>query len=284
MPQGLENLMAARRRGRSAVLADSRSKIEGTPMLWNASSIKGYVIKASDGLIGTVSDLRFQDSDWAINWLEIDKGTWLPGRAVLIPTSAVGQPDPETRQLVVNLTMGQIEDSPNPDTGLPYSTASEARLYEHYGLPTGRDRSLWESADVADNVKTLEAPAVSPAKRLGVTDSEGHENHLHSMDAVIGNAVEATDGTIGHAEDFLIDTTTWQIRYLTVHTSDWWIGQKVLISPGSIFAIDRINAILHLNVTRQKVKDSPPYVAAETVDGAYDETFHAYYGIRRMKL
>lgn len=30
-------------------------------MLWDASTIKGYEVEASDGRIGTVSDLLFED-------------------------------------------------------------------------------------------------------------------------------------------------------------------------------------------------------------------------------
>jgi hypothetical protein len=49
-------------------------------MLWDASAINGYAIEASDGLLGTVSDLLFEDVGWAIRWLVVDTGKWLPGR------------------------------------------------------------------------------------------------------------------------------------------------------------------------------------------------------------
>jgi hypothetical protein len=54
-------------------------------MLWDASAINGYAIEASDGLLGTVSDLLFEDVGWAIRWLVVDTGRWLPGRKVLLP-------------------------------------------------------------------------------------------------------------------------------------------------------------------------------------------------------
>ncbi|MEJ0097692.1 MAG: PRC-barrel domain-containing protein [Bauldia sp.] len=46
-------------------------------MLWNASTIHGYAIAASDGSIGTVSDFLFDDSSWRIRWLVVDTGNWL---------------------------------------------------------------------------------------------------------------------------------------------------------------------------------------------------------------
>jgi hypothetical protein len=43
-------------------------------MLWDASAINGYAIEASDGLLGTVSDLLFEDVGWATRWLVVDTG------------------------------------------------------------------------------------------------------------------------------------------------------------------------------------------------------------------
>ena len=62
-------------------------------MLWDASAINGYAIEASDGQVGTVSDLLFEDVGWVVRWLMIDTGNWVPGRKVLLPLSALGHPD-----------------------------------------------------------------------------------------------------------------------------------------------------------------------------------------------
>jgi hypothetical protein len=43
--------------------------------------------------------------------------------------------------------------------------------------------------------------------------------------------IHATDGEIGHIEDFLIDDETWAIRYLVIDTRNWWPGKRILISP-----------------------------------------------------
>ena len=38
--------------------------------------------------------------------------------------------------------------------------------------------------------------------------------------------------------------------------------------------------LVHINVTRQRIKDDPPYDPSITVDGAYEEMFLMHYGIR----
>ena len=72
----------------------------------------------------------------------------------------------------------------------------------------------------------------------------------------------ASDGEIGHVEDFLMDDTDWSIHYLIVDTKNWWPGKKVLISPRSAREIDWNEKLVHLDVDRQKVKASPEYDAS----------------------
>jgi hypothetical protein len=100
-------------------------------MLWNASALNGHSIKATGGLIGTVSDLMYQDTDRAIRWLVVDTGDWLSGRRVFLPVPALGVPDPEARHLPVNLTMQQIERSPDIDTSVPLSQTADGDACDH---------------------------------------------------------------------------------------------------------------------------------------------------------
>ena len=55
----------------SELLADRRI-FGSTAMLWDASAINGCAIEASDGRLGTVSDLLFEDVGWIVRWLVVD--------------------------------------------------------------------------------------------------------------------------------------------------------------------------------------------------------------------
>jgi hypothetical protein len=59
--------MALSRQVNSKATRDSK-------MLRNASNIDGYIIAASDGHLGTVSDFLFDDVSWLIRWLVVDTG------------------------------------------------------------------------------------------------------------------------------------------------------------------------------------------------------------------
>ncbi len=203
-------------------------------MLWDASAINGYAIEASDGRLGTVSDLLFEDVGWVIRWLVVDTGNWLSGRKVLLPLSVLGEPDPARRHFPIKLTMQQVRDSPDIDTDEPVSRQVEASVYDYYGWYPYWGGGVFPMSDA------MAIPLVAPLRLSearphgpGSTDGRPDEGdpHLRSIAAVTGYHVHATDGEIGHVEDFLVDDAGWSIRYIAIDTRNWWPGKKVLISP-----------------------------------------------------
>jgi len=251
-------------------------------VLWDASALNGYAIEASDGRIGSVSDFLFEDTSWIVRWLVVDTGNWLSGRKVLLPLSALGKPDPSLRHFPIKLTMQQVKDSPDVDTDQPVSRQIESHVYDYYGWDPYWGGSFFPTGNAMATpfVAPLDLAGAKPRDSgAGAQTYEG-DPHLRSIAAVTGYHIHAVDGEIGHVEDFLVDDAGWDIRYITVDTRNWWPGQRVLISPRSVREIDWANRLMHLNVDRQKVKDSPVLDSAMTVDRAYEEQHRTHYGYR----
>ena len=246
-------------------------------MIWNSSAIKGFAIHAIDGNLGTVTDILFEDANWTARWLEVDTGHWLPGRKVLIPCSALNAIDRNSGLLSVNLTKQQVKDSPTTDTHKTVSRQHEFNIYEFYGLGPYWGGGLYPLSN-AMAVPFRAPPPPDLQTEAKAPPAPSHDDpHLRSVQALIGYHIHATDGEIGHTADFLIDDETWVIRYIKIDTRNWWPGRQVLISPQLVTQISWEGRLIHVNVERQKVKDSPEYQDQMTVDGAYDEKMRAYY-------
>jgi hypothetical protein len=251
-------------------------------MLCTASTIKGYTIAASDGPIGTVSDFLFDDKSWRVRWMVVDTGKWLTGRKVLLPPLVLGNPESMAREFSVRLTTRQVKESPEIDTDRPVSRQMETHIYDYYGWGPYWGDSLYMGG------YGYGAAAMAPAPYLGSRQREAAEiaaaqqidgdPHLRSTEAVTGYHIHATDGAIGHVEDFLLGDIDWSIRYLVVDTKNWWPGKHVLVSPRSAGGIDWQHRLVNLKVDRQKVKDSPAYDASTAVDRAFEDGFRKYYG------
>lgn len=243
--------------------------------MWNASEIKGYTVVASDGDIGTVSDLLFDDQSWRITWLVVDTSTWFTERLVLLPTSALGHADLENETFTVKLTRQQVKDSPDSAAARPVSQQSDDNVYGPY----------WGGAlFVGGFGSNMAAPLIAPVPDAERIEQEAFEArygnddpHLRSINTVEGYTIQATDGDIGHVEDMLVEEQDWRIHYLVIDTKNWWPGKKVLISPRSARDINWANKTVYLNVDRELVKNSPEYDASTIVDRAYEDRFGAYY-------
>src|SRR5215813_6077518 len=105
-------------------------------MLRSLEELHGYTIRATDGDIGTVHAFFFDDTTWAVRYLVVDTGTWLPGRRVLISPVALGQPDWAGQFFPVQLTMEQVQNSPDIDADKLVSRQQESLLHTYYAWPT----------------------------------------------------------------------------------------------------------------------------------------------------
>lgn len=254
-------------------------------MLIAGTAFKGYAIAASDGTIGTAKTFLFDDSTWKIRWLVVDTGHWLSGRKVLIHPSAIGAVDHELQQLPVALTKAQIEASPDIAQDRPVTAQMESGLYDYYGWDP-----YWGPNYYGPMVFGLGAFAPMPREgsltgRIDAPEADAMQRnfddgdvHLRDMSVVADYHIDAKDGSIGHVQNFLLDDATWAIRYLIVDTSNWWMGQQVLIAPYAVTEFDWGAKKIHLNVTRETVRSSPKWDPLAIIDHDYESHLHRHYG------
>jgi hypothetical protein len=250
-------------------------------MLRNIEDLDGYAIGATDGFIGHVSDVYFDDEAWTVRYFVINTGSWLSNRKVLITPFAVGKLNVSEEVLAVSLTREQVKNSPDIDTDKPVSRQHEIDYLGYYGYPTyWGDAGLWGPGiypgAMLPNDRT--PGSVSGAAAATAASAETHaDSHLRSCQTVMRYNVHASDGDIGHVQGMLVDDETWAIRYLVVNTSNWWLGHKVLIAPQWIESVRWLDATVSVDLTRQAVKDSPPYLHAEPLDRLQETGLYEHY-------
>lgn len=85
---------------------------------------------------------------------------------------------------------------------------------------------------------------------------------LHKTSYLMGFHLHATDGAIGHVDDFLVDAG-WNVRYLVVDTTNWIGGKSVLIAPVAIEKIDVEAKEIRVKLTRGQIQHSPSVDTAD---------------------
>lgn len=233
-------------------------------MLCSVSQLKGCTIAARDGDIGSVSEVYFDDQRWVIRHLVVDTGGWLTGRNVLVSPHAISRIDLAAQRVETTLSREQIEQAPDIDAAKPVSRQHEIPYYDYYGYPYyWAGAGLWGAAAFplaggAIPAATPAGGAASDAER-DAAEAEPADPNLRSSAEVVGYHIEASDGGIGHIEDFVFDDRSWAIRYAAVDTRNWLPGRHVLVSPQWIDSVSWSDRKVFFNVTREAVKESPPF-------------------------
>ena len=148
-------------------------------MLHRTTQLDGCRVFASDGEMGEIRDVYFDDQHWVVRYLGVDTGGWLSGSKVLISPHAVDAVHPAARAVAVKLHRAKVEHSPHIDTQKPVSRLREAEYY--------RNRVMQS------------------------TELDSVDSPLRSAAEVTSYPIHATDDEIGHVEDFLFDLETWRI-------------------------------------------------------------------------
>jgi uncharacterized protein YrrD len=216
-------------------------------------------VDATDGEVGSVHDLYFDDRDWSVRYLVVDTGTWLSRRKVLVVPEVIRSPWHGEPSLPFKLTRDQVKSSPNVDTAKPISRQAEQFLHSHYGwIP------YWE-------VPGVPAPPPPPPPVTSVNDrrevitlveESAAAPRLHSAREVSSYRVQASDGEAGHVSDFLIDDDLRRFLFLVVDLEEWLSGKKVLIPPRLVARIDWVDSRVEVDTSARVINTSQEYESA----------------------
>lgn len=119
---------------------------------------------------------------------------------------------------------------------------------------------------------------MAPVAREAIEKAEKGDSRLRSTREVEGYHIEASDGAIGHVQEFIVDDEEWIIRYVVIDTRNWLPGKKVLIAPEWIENIDWPSGKVQVARDRKTIKDSPEFDPARTVNREYETRLYDYYG------
>ena len=248
-------------------------------MLRSIRSFKNLIIRATDGEIGNVEDLLFDDDKWTVRYLVVNTGSWLSGRKVLVSPISIQGVDASENVIQVSLTQDQVRQSPEIDTDKPVSRQIEVQFSDHYRWPSyWGGPGIWglggyPSAMLGRPYLLTGLPEQSPPESI-----EKGDPHLRSARVVQGYRIQATDKIFGHIEDFVLDEHSWTIRYLVIDTINFWPSKSVIISPDWVNSISWDKKILSVNLSEESIKNSAEFHPNIPINREYEEKLYDYYG------
>jgi len=179
----------------------------------------------------------------------------LSGRKVLISAAGLAPTDIKPDLFPISITREQVRNSPDIDTDKPVSRQQEAMLNQHHFW-----ENYWGSGSYGGEMGVANA---RPVKIKAIDRDPNEDIHLRSIAQVSGYAIHATDGEIGHVNDFIVDDQTWKLTGLVVDTHNWIGGKKVLVPMANVHTISFLSWLVHVNITLADINSCKLYKEAE---------------------
>lgn len=245
-------------------------------MLLATSTIEGSKIEATDGRIGSVETFLFDEEQWVLRYIVAHHGFWIFGRTVLLsPVSVRGTLDDGT-SIRVGLSKDQIRNAPAAELARPISRRKEEQFHRYYQIPVYWGGSgLWGSA-----MTPMEAGTVTyePDPNKEPLDAAEEEYHLRSTHELEEYRLDTADGKAGTVAGFIIEDTTWAVRYLRVETERSAGGGSLFISPHWVDSISWIERKITLDIARDRLTEAPTVGVEGEIDREDEERLHQFFG------
>jgi hypothetical protein len=250
-------------------------------MSTSLEKLHGSTVVGLDGDVGTIARFLLQLNPWVVRYIVIETGSWWAGKEVLISPWSIAPGSVAGERIALSLTREQVRNSPSYDPTEALTREHEDALLGYYGYPAyWGGPLLWGPVPAA----TPGAPP-DPGLRTGLPDSDAAAVELldpptadlADSQQVLGTHLHATDGDVGHVDDLLVESDTWQVRYLVIDTNNWWIGRHVLIAPEWIENFEWPDHKLRVAVDRAAIKGAPEYDPARILTRADELALYRHY-------
>lgn len=244
-------------------------------MLRSLKELESYTIKANTEEIGDVRSFLFDEKIGIVRFLVVDTGKWNEGMNLLVSPLAIEKYDWQNCWIILSLSKEVIKKSPTLEEHKPVSRKKELKAMREFQRDVF---CTWHP--ISSHCETYPKDSViseEEAKELGDRAGE-FEPRLRDTSEVIDYNVEATDGPIGHIEDIIAEDDTWFIRYFVVDTKPWIFGRKVLVGFDWLRDINWSNKTVKLDLTREKIKNSPEYDPTAPINREWETVVYDYYG------
>ena len=210
-----------------------------------ANSLHGFEIHASDGTKGRIDDFYFNDQTWKIYHVVVDISSWMSERKVVLLPDIFGHADWRKKYIEARTTKQRISESPDSDTVLPVALQIEKQI----------NMSIMQDASVPEAYWGMHQ-YVEPWKKV---EKENVDPHLRSTRILKDCAIISEDHRkFGRILDFLIDTDTWEVRFLLIKTDD---ARIFLAESGIVKSIDVSNRTITVIHPEEEKKEWQEYDA-----------------------
>jgi uncharacterized protein YrrD len=243
--------------------------------------LKHYAISGSDGELGKIKDMYFDDSSWTVRYLVVDTGSWLTGRRVLLSPESITHIDHLNRIVNVGLSRDRIAEAPSVDAHVPVTRHATLAVDQFYGW-----HHTWITGGLIDfqvptaNYGPLVTPPEMPEEVRAAWDARRSlDPNLQSLADVHGYSVEAADDEhkLARFQDAIINEATWRIPYVVVDVGTWFTDKHAIVPVHRVRHLDANRRRTVLDMPAAVFEAAPKFDGVDTLDERQESAVIAYF-------
>ncbi len=246
-------------------------------MLESFRDLRRFEVDGSDGRVGRLTDLLFDDRAWRVRYLVVDTGGLLTPHPVLLGPELLERVAGEQRTVIVGVATDRVAASPPVESHPPVSRQGEEAIRAYFGLPPLHAPPA-PDVDVWGRPVPSGTPDPVEAERRAV-EQESVDPHLRSARTWLGYGVEGRGDHLGEVDDLLIEPgETWRVRYFVVDTGRWLPGKRRLVATDWVGAISHDARHVRVDLDRERMREAPDFATAADIDRGAEHWLFRHYG------
>jgi len=203
-------------------------------------SLKNYDVHETNGHLGKLRDLYFDDRNEAVLFMVIDTGKWFSHHDVLVKPSMVKSISDLDKTIYLTISKEELEASPDASTQPPACVGYEKLYWQQQSMPL-----YW---NVDWNMACYPSADWSGFDSAAVACEDVKKIHLRSANELLHYKVQLSNGEQNNILDFLIDDDTWRVKSILLDCGPWFAGMSKEFHLNYISKILWSKQLIYLNV------------------------------------
>lgn len=227
-------------------------------MIHSYKNLMDCSIHETDGRLGHLTDILFDDRNEKIRYYVIDIGHWFKSHVVLLLPTSISNIDWEKRKIVTSVSKCDLLNQPALESVMTMGRQCEEYyqdmvtdpIYSNPNIP-----GLILDSDKLEGFELIKEKTLQGIKK----------NHLRSAHEILNYHVELDDGETGKVTDYEIDTSLYMISNIIIDCGNWFFHRYKEAPWLKINKISWGKKTLKLNMTKRELEQLPTIKADEYI-------------------
>lgn len=179
-------------------------------------SLLDYDIHETNGHLGKVRDIYFDDRNESVLFFVIDTGGWFSEHDVLVTPNMIRSISERDKTIHLKISKEELEEAPSASSQPPASVEYERLYRQQQTMPI-----FWNTDW---NMAHFPSYSWGNYENTAVACEDVKKIHLRSANELLHYKAQLSNGEQDNILDFMIDDESWKVVSIVLDCGPWYAG------------------------------------------------------------